>query len=284
MSTLNKISLDGSIYNISNFHYIENNSASNPFIITEHEPGIYVVKGSDADQVPGKLYSKYIDSEDYYVRTDNFKGFLCLTDTSIDETYQFKNIGYIFDASQAVTHPCYTQPAPYGSSLTSTTAGIGNTVVNTYDIQTISGKKTFSVLPESSVVPTTNNQLTTKKYVDDSIKDNNTVVPKDGTGLFGVYAHTQSGGNLTETAQVTPTMVEDIKVGQVYEWPNAQYLDTQDRAVVTGTTKVYYFWAPDATEDVDSYKIFQVYLGNGNKYEYYFDDTNVYKEKYPTKQ
>lgn len=124
----------------------------------------------------------------------------------------------------------------------------------------------------------------TKKYVDDSIKDSNTVVPKDGTGLFGVYAHTQSGGNLTETAQVTPSMVEDIKVGQVYEWPNAQYLDTQDRAVVTGTTKIYYFWAPDATEDVDSYKIFQVCLGNGNKYEYYFDDTNVYKEKYPTKQ
>lgn len=32
--------------------------------------------------------------------------------------------------------------------------------------QTISGKKTFSTLPESSVTPTTNNQLVNKNYVD----------------------------------------------------------------------------------------------------------------------
>ena len=35
--------------------------------------------------------------------------------------------------------------------------------------QTISAKKTFSTLPESSVTPTTNNQLVNKKYVDDSV-------------------------------------------------------------------------------------------------------------------
>lgn len=35
--------------------------------------------------------------------------------------------------------------------------------------QTISGKKTFTTLPESSVAPTTNNQLVNKKYVDDSM-------------------------------------------------------------------------------------------------------------------
>jgi len=35
--------------------------------------------------------------------------------------------------------------------------------------QSISGKKTFTTLPESSVTPTTNNQLVNKKYVDDSI-------------------------------------------------------------------------------------------------------------------
>lgn len=37
------------------------------------------------------------------------------------------------------------------------------------DNQTITAKKTFFVLPESSVTPTTNNQLVNKKYVDDSI-------------------------------------------------------------------------------------------------------------------
>ena len=35
--------------------------------------------------------------------------------------------------------------------------------------QTITGKKTFNTLPESSATPTTNNQLVNKKYVDDSI-------------------------------------------------------------------------------------------------------------------
>lgn len=41
-------------------------------------------------------------------------------------------------------------------------------LVNTSQSQTISGKKTFSTLPESSVVPTTDNQLVNKKYVDDN--------------------------------------------------------------------------------------------------------------------
>lgn len=281
MSTLNKISLNGTTYDISNFHYIENNSSSNPFIITEHEPGIYVVKGSDADHMPNKLYSKYIDSEDYYVNTDNFNGFLCLTDTSIDETYQFKNIGYIFDASQALTHPCYTQPAPYGATLTSSSKGIGNSVVKTYDAQTISGKKTFSTLPESSIIPTTDTQLTNKKYVDSEIKS--ILEPGNGTGLFGWYSSTPSGGNLTENGYVTPDMVEDIKVGQVYEWPSTLYINCRNRAVVTGTTKIYDNWSTTrASGGESSYKTFIVYLGNGNTYTYAFDDTTVYKETYPS--
>lgn len=37
------------------------------------------------------------------------------------------------------------------------------------DDQTVTGLKTFNTLPESSVVPTTNNQLVNKKYVDDAI-------------------------------------------------------------------------------------------------------------------
>ena len=40
--------------------------------------------------------------------------------------------------------------------------------VDMTSVQTISGKKTFTTLPESSVVPSSNNQLSNKKYVDDS--------------------------------------------------------------------------------------------------------------------
>ena len=42
-------------------------------------------------------------------------------------------------------------------------------VATSNTVQTISAKKTFSVLPESSVVPTLDNQLVNKKYVDDTI-------------------------------------------------------------------------------------------------------------------
>ena len=42
-------------------------------------------------------------------------------------------------------------------------------VLTTNDSQTITGTKTFSVLPQSSVVPTNDTHLANKKYVDDSI-------------------------------------------------------------------------------------------------------------------
>ena len=44
-----------------------------------------------------------------------------------------------------------------------------NNISTINESQTISGTKTFSTLPESSVIPTTDNQLTNKKYVDDAI-------------------------------------------------------------------------------------------------------------------
>ena len=44
-----------------------------------------------------------------------------------------------------------------------------NNISTINESQTISGTKTFSKLPESSVIPTTDNQLTNKKYVDDAI-------------------------------------------------------------------------------------------------------------------
>lgn len=107
--------------------------------------------------------------------------------------------------------------------------------------------------------------------------------PGDGTGLFGWYSSTPSGGSLTENGHVTPNMVENIKVGQVYEWPSTVYVDGQNRAVVIGTTKVYDNWSVTrASGGESSYKTFIIYLGNGNVYTYAFDDTNVYKETYPS--
>lgn len=58
-------------------------------------------------------------------------------------------------------------------------ASIGGYIsaVTTNEVQTISGKKTFTTLPESSVVPTTDNQLVNKKYVDDNSASQIEVMP-----------------------------------------------------------------------------------------------------------
>ena len=58
--------------------------------------------------------------------------------------------------------------------------GLTNAVLTT-GAQTISAKKTFSVLPESSVAPTTANQLTNKTYVDGKTKIS---MRLDGTTLY----------------------------------------------------------------------------------------------------
>lgn len=60
-----------------------------------------------------------------------------------------------------------------GSVMTISSTGGGGGTSEYVDLinkeQTISAVKTFTALPESSIVPTTNNQLVNKKYVDDSI-------------------------------------------------------------------------------------------------------------------
>ena len=56
-----------------------------------------------------------------------------------------------------------------------------STFLNSTDAQTISGVKTFTTLPESSVTPTTDNQFTNKSYVDTAILN------AIGTALGGEY-------------------------------------------------------------------------------------------------
>ena len=58
--------------------------------------------------------------------------------------------------------------------------------------QTISAKKTFNTLPESSKTPTTNNQLTNKSYVDTAI---NNAVGSINTVLASLTTPSGNGGN-----------------------------------------------------------------------------------------
>lgn len=89
-------------------------------------------------------------------------------------------------------------------------------------LQTVSGKKIFSVLPETSIVPTTDNQLTNKKYVDDAVA---------GAGGGGEQIPTLvldnpytfvSGGSVTDTTmlsffstRITEMLTETPKKGLI---------------------------------------------------------------------
>lgn len=81
--------------------------------------------------------------------------------------------------------------------------------------QTISAKKTFTVLPESSVVPTTNNQLVNKKYVDDNSILRVDTMPSAGSAYVGkIYQYV---GDSTYSYK-KGYFYECINVSSYYAW------------------------------------------------------------------
>lgn len=168
MSKLNKIRLDGTTYDIGGGStYAGATTSSSPFVLEDHEPGIYVFD----DAMP---YIKRLNADTGYWRNalEDCRINLIATPTSstpdgtILFTYLSGEHGTVPTiGSSNVSASGYGGLASYGSvsSIRTITYLQGN--------QTVSGKKTFNTLPESSVVPTTNNQLVNKKYVDDSVAD-----------------------------------------------------------------------------------------------------------------
>lgn len=80
-----------------------------------------------------------------------------------------------------------------------TSADLG--LVSVGGVETISGLKTFTTLPESSIAPTTDNQLVNKAYVDD---------------LFNSYTQSINAqlATLTTPDNINPELVELPKVNQ----------------------------------------------------------------------
>lgn len=90
--------------------------------------------------------------------------------TTSGETIGYASYVYIDNSNNVVSQQIsniklYSTYLEFGGSGSNYTLK----VVTTNDAQTITAKKTFNTLPESSVVPTTDNQLVNKKYVDDAI-------------------------------------------------------------------------------------------------------------------
>ena len=136
---------------------IPTNSQNSPWDITDVEPGAYYSTSTAYN------YTLYIKAGNTTTAFASVQGpFIILKKPSSASTYDVV-------ARWDIRFDGYYR----GGYLTKTGANTYTDVTNSYGefvnttlAQTISGKKTFSTLPESSVAPTTDNQLTNKAYVD----------------------------------------------------------------------------------------------------------------------
>ena len=149
-------------------YLVENVSYSNPFIIEGKPNGIYYFGHNSNPYITG-----YSGGQVRGVEICN--GFLMITNSTIDKTLNtWQQVGYIWGTnvnSIYKTVLCFsgTLAVLGGTGATQVGQSAGQYVVPVNGNCTINNIKTFNALPESSVVPTTNNQLVNKKYVDDSI-------------------------------------------------------------------------------------------------------------------
>ena len=160
-------------------------SGSNPLDFTNIKKGIYFLYGSQgSNQMPATMSVKAITASGNRSSTWSFakRGYPTTNIILLNITTDYPEPSTISGNSfiSLGTYSYTTQSASTGS-LDFVTGGIS---VNKYGLnfssalissvyvyanggdQTISGVKTFSTLPESSVTPTTDNQLTRKGYVD----------------------------------------------------------------------------------------------------------------------
>lgn len=165
MSTLNKISLDGTIYDLGSANdcvYQAAATLQDPFIITEHKPGVYFFNNSLSS-------SPYVK----WKATDPSKSWLSpagvyfFWDTDGDNENS-RTIGEVINFS--------INPGLSTISYSSKTGGVSAgreswpILMVTNQNRTITATHTFDVLPQSTVTPTNDAQLVNKKYVDDAIQ------------------------------------------------------------------------------------------------------------------
>ena len=91
-------------------------------------------------------------------------------------------------------------------------------------IEEITAEKRFTVLPKSSVVPTQDNQLTNKKYVDDNKSQVNTMPTASANNLGKVYQYVGTTTN-DYTKGYFYTCVSDGGDPATYSWTNLQVQD-----------------------------------------------------------
>lgn len=143
--------------------------ASNSFDTNNNEPGVYFVRCSSFSDGHGHSSTP----TNYGFHPGTFFGVVYHI-KKYDDANVGDLLGYVFGTtSEASNNGWVAQYKRAGTSTYISYSGASEPTSYTFLTTTtnqndISGKKTFTTLPESPVVPTTDNQLVNKKYVDDT--------------------------------------------------------------------------------------------------------------------
>lgn len=141
--------------------YIENNSESDPFVLGEHDPGVYVFKSQPY------IKARTSNTESYQTR-------------STDNTIYLLKTPLADDPDGTIVASCLTNglaqcriklSSTYAHGLADEYSNNGRSFVHIMLDETVYGTKTFANLPElqTEKTPTNDLQLVTKKYVDDNL-------------------------------------------------------------------------------------------------------------------
>ena len=141
--------------------YIENNSESDPFVLGEHDPGVYVFKSQPY------IKARTSNTESYQTR-------------STDNTIYLLKTPLADDPDGTIVASCLTNglaqcriklSSTYAHGLADEYSSNGSSFVHIALDEQIYGTKTFANLPElqTEKTPTNDLQLVPKKYVDDNL-------------------------------------------------------------------------------------------------------------------
>ena len=140
--------------------YIDDNSSSNPFVLEEHEPGVYVFKEQPYVKARASNTSQTvlrpIDNIIYLLRKP-------LADDPIDTVIANYTTDSLLIAKVVL--------ASYNTGISISQTNNSPNFVSKSNNEQISGTKTFHNLPKlySEITPTNDLEFATKKYVDDAI-------------------------------------------------------------------------------------------------------------------
>ena len=254
--------------------YLDYTTSSSPIILENLKPGIYWL-ASSTNYIYFKALNASTSTKTISPNSSSQRFVLVLTKTPSSSLSDTTYLGVIMSNTvllsngtvgnrwYQLTYKTNNTANLNISDYTHTTSG---TILLASSEQTVTGKKTFNILPESSVVPTTDNQLVNKKYVDDNM------ATKQDTLVSGTNIKTINGSSILGSDNLdiagTKTILEDSYISDLDYGTYAigdestsvkMYVSHSSSSCYISTSKGFLVVGPNST----NYKYFWFFVVTG---------------------